>query len=263
MSSYGSEASAWNRRDPATAVVPAAAGRRELKYRIDLETRDSLLRTLRRRCVADEHAGCEGRYTSVSLYYDSPALSSYFEKVNGDPQRRKLRLRYYPDEAPEWCSAELKRRQGETIVKSRLRIPLAAVDELIARPSLVHPFLRELGPQDRRVLEEIWYTVEVLPMRPLVVVSYSRQPFRATDESGLRITFDTELRARDYDLDLARGWYGAFVLPPEICIMELKAERFLPSWAADLLQAHNCRRRTLSKYCLAVERCGLKGTTYA
>jgi len=57
----------------------------------------------------DANAGRDGSYKVASLYYDSPDLRCYWEKLDVEKVRRKLRVRTY-GERPEWAFMEIKGR---------------------------------------------------------------------------------------------------------------------------------------------------------
>ena len=67
----------------------------ELKYVITLKEAERFKDALRAFMVTDEHGGSSGRYALASLYYDSPDLRCYREKMDGLKFRRKLRIRRY------------------------------------------------------------------------------------------------------------------------------------------------------------------------
>ena len=67
----------------------------ELKYLITLMEAERFKDALRAFLIPDEHGGNSGRYGLASLYFDSPNLRCYREKMDGLKFRRKLRIRRY------------------------------------------------------------------------------------------------------------------------------------------------------------------------
>ncbi len=65
----------------------------------------------------------------------------------------------------------------------------------------------------------------------------------------LRITFDTDLRYRIHALRADEKADNHLFLPPDWCIMEVKADNAVPDWVTSLLAYHNCQLRRISKYC--------------
>lgn len=83
--------------------------RHELKYGIDpfsyLVLRQRLSTVMRR----DSHAGTDGRYQIVSLYFDNCCDKALREKQDGINRREKFRLRRYNDD----CSALFLEKKAE------------------------------------------------------------------------------------------------------------------------------------------------------
>ena len=52
---------------------------------------------------------------------------------------------------------------------------------------------------------------------------------------NLRITFDTNIIYRDYDLDLTKEPYGNSILDSNLILMEIKTVMGLPRWILDFL----------------------------
>src|SRR6185312_6315455 len=71
-------------------------------------------------------------YPIHSLYLDSDDYIFYWQTINGNKNRYKLRLRYY-DENPEWpVFFEIKRRMNNVILKQRGGMKRAAVEAMLA-----------------------------------------------------------------------------------------------------------------------------------
>ena len=72
--------------------------------------------------------------------------------------------------------------------------------------------------------------------------------FAAIQDSGLRITFDTNIRWRDEELDLRFGDYGKPVLPGEQVLMEIKMPGTCPLWLSHILNSNGIYPTSFSKY---------------
>ena len=103
--------------------------RNEQKYVFINQHQDMLLEWLEHCCIPDPayHTG-----TVSSIYYDTPALSLYDEKRNGDFLKCKVRLRWYGDlekVAPEIgvsCYFETKQKFGALCGKERMELKISA-----------------------------------------------------------------------------------------------------------------------------------------
>ena len=231
--------------------------RYELKYVLSLDQYKAVHAEIAGRMEPDQHGDDWGRYPIVSLYFDTPERRAYWDKLDGVPNRRKVRVRVYGDSiiTPDTPSyVEIKHRLNNTMAKRRAVLPYAdavafdSFDDL--RPGLSHA--------DRAVLHEVHYLHRILRLEPSCVVSYHRQAFNGGEPfSDLRVTFDSNLKGRTHELTLLSTGYAHdhFVLPPDFCIMEVKANHSVPFWLTDIANRHRCTVRRFSKYCTTLERC--------
>ena len=90
---------------PATTTEPRL--RHEEKHQVNLREALVLSRRLEKLFPRDPHAGPEGFYQVVSLYYDDPYDTALRQKLDGVDRREKFRLRYY-GEKPAFFKLEKK-----------------------------------------------------------------------------------------------------------------------------------------------------------
>lgn len=180
-------------------------------------------------------------YLISSLYLDDADESAYYEKLDGAPQRKKYRFRYY-NRDPSFIALECKEKRGDRIFKrservDRLCFEAFASGDASALDGLPSPVCREVSSLARERL-----------LSPRVVVSYTRQAYQHP-LSKTRVTFDTALiaggpRSGFFDSENADSRYA---LP--CFILEIKYDDFLPSFVADLLRCRSTRL-AVSKYVL-------------
>jgi SPX domain protein involved in polyphosphate accumulation len=228
--------------------------RYELKYLLQVEDMERIIRDVAELTEADAHGG-EAGYRVQSLYYDSAALDCFWAKIEGIKFRRKLRIRHYPAGAVRPTTpvmVEIKQRVNRTVQKRRLSAPLAAASLLCAGQAVEGL----VDPRDRQVAAEVRHMVSALDLRPSCVTDYRRRAFiGGRYDAGLRITFDTDLRCRVHALDLAEDAENHLFAPPDWCIMEVKVNEAVPRWVTQLLARHGCQLRRVSKYCAGIS-CG-------
>lgn len=227
----------------------------EFKYRSTFRERDRLLEVVAPFVHADAHAGPDGRYSISSLYYDSPGMLSFWEKLDGVIWRRKLRLRVY-HAAPEIGHLEIKQRIDKTVQKRRTRMPLVDAEawlESLAGTTTVS--------QSDPVLREIEYLFKTRNIEPKVVISYQREAFFAEGEEGLRITFDYRLKCRSANLSMKGNLAeeGVYFCHPEEVIIELKFNDQLPLWLTTAVAHLELSAERVSKYCYGINTCFFNG----
>ena len=85
-------------------------------------------------------------------------------------------------------------------------------------------------------------------INPSCIVAYDRLAFFSHDNKDLRISFDKDIRARMYELDLLKGDYGEALIEPDMRLMEIKAVGGYPLWLVDILSELEIRKSRFSKY---------------
>ena len=83
---------------------------------------------------------------------------------------------------------------------------------------------------------------------PKVYIAYDREAYAGAEDAELRVTFDTNLRARSTDVDLRAGDHGEALLPEGIVLMEIKIPGTAPLWLSHLLSENSIFSTTFSKY---------------
>ena len=188
----------------------------------------------------------QGRYLVRSLYFDSADLRAYQEKVNGDCDRTKLRIRTYArslQENPD-IRVEMKARKGMSMEKHGTFISPAYYQGFMQSnhwPALDDPLLVEFERY-----------IHLKTLVPLVLVEYRREGFSARAQQGLRITFDHKVKS-------ARAT-TLFPLAPVfrahqrgVIVLEIKCDKSKPHWLRELVQAHGLRFVANSKFTQSIE----------
>ena len=229
----------------------------ELKYIITVKKAEEIIEDIKNLTVPDLY-GAQNGYRVVSLYYDSPQLDFFWDKIEGIKFRRKLRIRIYPlnniEDTTEGM-VEIKQRLNRTVQKRRLCLPLAKAEQLCAgvlkEERMGTGILDEIiDPLDQQVASEIQYIVRAKHLKPTCITDYHRKAFLGNIyDYGLRITFDTDVKARVHGLKINLNTSNHVFLSPDRCIMEVKVNEAVPDWMTSLLARHECQIKRDSKYC--------------
>ncbi len=198
---------------------------------------------------ADPYSGPSG-YPVHSVYWDSPGLVFFWEKLDGEKYRRKLRFRRY--QGSDDVFVEIKQRVDRTVQKRRVLWPVERAQALFARGAIDAALESEV---DDRVAMEALFLCRHHGLEPKVAVAYRRQAFFGTHEADLRITFDRRLQYDPHALDLRRPFEtGKYLLDPGLVVVEIKFTHCVPLWLTKLVQRHGLELQRLSKYCCAIDR---------
>ena len=143
--------------------------RHENKYWINPGDMEALRNRLINVLEHDEHADENGNYFIRSLYFDDIDDSAYYDKVAGNADRDKYRIRIY-NLSDEVIFLERKRKIGNLIQKSACRITKDLALKLIqGDPS---PLLRTDNP----LLKDMYLQMRLKLLHPKVIVIICARP---------------------------------------------------------------------------------------
>lgn len=198
-----------------------------------------------------------GGYPVSSLYYDTPDLRFYWEKIEGLRFRRKLRMRLYgpPSECTDdsLVQIEIKQRVNRVTQKRRIALPYGRAQRWLNEREGI-----EDASAGRGFVNEVTTLIGNLDLRPVVTTGYLREAFIGREaDLGLRVTIDHKVHGRDRDFHFAAAAENRFTVPPKLAIVEIKANERVPYWATDLTARMDMSVIRVSKYCQSVQAFGL------
>ena len=68
-----------------------------------------------------------------------------------------------------------------------------------------------------------------------------------------RVTFESNILARDKELDLSKGSYGVNILDKNLYVLEIKTLGVIPMWFVEILSSYKLQPGHFSKYGVAYE----------
>lgn len=226
--------------------------RYEFKFPITYDNMDRLLDDLMPYVEQDANTDESGYYTISSIYMDNDNWDCFYETINKDKYRQKVRLRVYGNTSDENSPSyfEVKSKFKGLVLKRRVKMVLKdAMAFMSACSNGENPNVDDYPCSNRQILKELKHIIERKHLKPVVVVSYERLALFDKEDPSLRITFDVNIRTRDYDVDLTKGTHGDVVSPDETAILEVKTDKHMPYWLSKILAKFDYRNQTFSKYC--------------
>lgn len=226
--------------------------RYEFKFPMSYDDMDRLIDDLIPYVKKDKHVNEYGIYTISSIYLDNDRKECYYETINNDFYRQKVRLRVYGRESTDDSDAflELKTKIDGLVVKRRVWMKLsdavAFINECIEKGVDASVDYKCSNPQ---ILKEIKHVIQRKKLKPVNVISYERLPLVSTEDPSLRITFDFNIRSRGDDLDLTHGTHGDRRIPKQVAVLEIKTNKYIPLWLTKNLAKYKYKNQTFSKYC--------------
>jgi hypothetical protein len=191
----------------------------------------------------------DNSYTIHSLYLDSDDLRTYWDTINGNKNRYKLRLRYY-SEAPEApVFFEVKRRVNDAILKQRGGVRRTAVATLLSGHLPEPEHLLTAQTKQLVALQRFCQLMLSIQARPKAHVCYRREAWVSTHDNSVRVTLDRDVCVAPEFTSSLRTRIGDHVKPFDgLVILELKFTGRFPSWFRDLVESLGLFRASAAKY---------------
>lgn len=209
----------------------------EKKYRLTPAQKDELLAVIGPHLTPDVH----GRNTICSLYLDTPDHLIIRNSIIARTYKEKLRLRSYGTPTmDDLVFLEIKKKFKRVVYKRRERMTLREAMAYIEQGQ---------KPCDSQIMREIDYAMRFYRQpKPMMLIAYEREAYFDAENPDLRITFDTNVRARDTDCRLENGSHGEYLLPEDVILMEIKTSGAMPVWLARSLSQCGILPGKFSKY---------------
>lgn len=223
-------------------------GRIELKYRLRhidyLKLRNAITPFMKK----DQHtrASSSKGYFVRSLYYDTYDYQAYHEKMSGDNQRVKYRLRSYSKEiyGVGLIRAELKVRISNRVEKHSTVISQKDYYSFIKRRCWLS--------NNNYILQEFERIAHQKDLQPLLLVEYYREGYRSRFGDDLRITFDHEVSSAHSNILFPDHLFFK-EHHPNLLVMEIKFKDELPPWVFELVQNHGLKVIANSKFTQGIQ----------
>ena len=214
--------------------------RHEYKFRLNALDVMALRPRLSAVLSHDPHAGADGLYHVVSLYFDDREDHALKEKLDGVSRRAKFRIRLYNDD-DSFIRLEKKCKVGGLGTKLSERLSREETEKIIAGD------LAWMAKDNRDLVRELYVRMRYGTFRPKTLVSYIREPFLYAP-GNVRITLDSDIRSGRLSTDLFSGRAVLIPAAPGVTIMEVKYDQFLPRPVQDAIQTACRSQAAFSKY---------------
>lgn len=217
--------------------IQAVFKRVEKKYMVEKDTFPILMERLLEHMNVDQY----GIHTICNIYYDTDQYDLIRASLEKPVYKEKFRVRSYGvPNASDNVFLEIKKKYKGVVYKRRMVMDLEASKK----------FLREGVPpeEESQIQNEIQYFMKYYEPEPKVFIAYDRMALFGKEDKELRITFDTNIRSRDYDLELESGDHGELLLERGEHLMEIKIAGAMPLWLSSLLTELSIYPASFSKY---------------
>ena len=219
--------------------------RYEHKYLLNGEQYRAVLGVIESHMNLDPYNENHTPYTIANIYYDTADDFLIRSSLSEPVYKEKLRLRSYGvPQGGDTVFLEIKKKYKGLVNKRRTALNLNEAYNFLNSGS-PPPAADYMNPQ---VLNELEYFLHVYKLMPKLYLAYDRIAYFEKDNPDLRISFDTGIRSRRYDLRLEQGDCGEPLLGKGTYLMEVKTDLAKPLWLTNALSSLNIRRHSFSKY---------------
>ena len=216
--------------------------RREEKYLLKVNEANAYEHTFDKILMTDFHSK-DGNYMVRSLYFDTIDDKDFFDKIDEQNIRRKIRLRIYDADAQ---TAKLELKQKENVFQKKRSLTISKQDAL----ALIDGNLSVLLSYGNPFADEVYAIMSTECYRPKTIVEYRRRAFMAK-ENNIRLTFDSQIKATEGCFDLfSKELLCHAVMSEDNVVFEVKYDKFMLGYISDLIGCIDKRTISSSKYCL-------------
>lgn len=197
----------------------------EKKYIITDSQYKLLIEGMKENMVEDEH----GKSTICNIYFDTGGYDLIKHSITKPVYKDKVRLRSYNIPTLESVVyLEIKKKYEGVVSKRRIQMSLSEFYEYLNNEN-------KETLTENQIKNELNYYFKYYKLVPTMFLSYYRRAYYGKDDRDLRITFDSNVLARNYDLQLEKGNYGTDIFEKDKYIMEVKTLGAMPMWFVKLL----------------------------
>ena len=208
----------------------------EKKYIITKEQYMMVEENIKAKMIEDEH----GKSTICNLYLDIEQFELIQHSITKPIYKDKVRLRSYnvPTNNTN-VYLEIKRKYDGVVSKRRIEMNLNEFYEYLNHKNEI---------EEEQVKKELDYYFYHYDLKPSMFLSYCRRAYYDKEDNDFRLTFDSDILARNYDLELEKGVYGEYILEKDKYIMEIKTLGAIPIWFVKILDELKISPCGFSKY---------------
>ncbi len=217
--------------------VQKVFNRYEKKFLIDEEIYHLFKTELNQYMEEDQY----GLHTIRNIYYDTFDDELIRTSIEGPKYKEKFRVRCYGQPTYDsMCFLEIKKKYKGLVNKRRVAIPMEEAEAYLIEG--------KLPSNPNQIFKEIDYFFNRYQIEPKRYIAYDRIALFGKEDPEFRVTFDTNIRSRDYNLTLYSDSGNEYLLEEGQRLMEVKISDSMPLWFARLLSKYKIYPTSFSKY---------------
>lgn len=219
-------------------------GRKEIKHAISYADYAILKSKLQHVMTLDRNAGLNGKYLIRSTYFDNFENKALNEKKEGYIKRDKYRVRIY-GKSSKVVNLERKSKRNNLTFKSKCAMTQDEFEKM--RIGVID----WMETDERDLIRDLFHEMKYSQIKPMTVVDYEREAY-VYPYGNVRVTFDSKVQSSMRNTDMFnKNLPMVDVLEPNLVILEVKYDEYLPDIIKFLLQSVDTRAEAYSKYQLS------------
>ncbi len=212
--------------------------RYELKYILTKAQYETLLMTMPSEMQLDEY----GRHKISNIYFDTEDFRIIRHSLEKPKYKEKLRVRCYGEPSDNsTVFIELKKKFNGVVYKRRV----------YDKQQNVFSYLFDDAEtvENSQILGEIdYFKRSYNEIKPRVYLSYERDAYYSKLDDTFRLTFDFNIKTRDFDVSLYESAHDKQILSDDNVLLEVKTVMGLPAWFLQFLSENQIYKTSFSKY---------------
>ena len=216
----------------------------EKKYLITPTEKNQILKAGKNFLKKDQYFHSE----VFNLYFDNDNYDLIIQSLDRPAFKEKIRARAYKGYDRVFVEVKTKLKAPDNNLGFKRRVMLSKknfrkfIDEKLPLIDLIPPE----NSGELQIAKEIDYLIQYLHLQPKILVSCTRDSYH--DSEDLRLTFDTNLKYREQDLDFTHKRKDKkYFADTKNVIMELKSGSALPLWLVHELSSLKIYSEQFSK----------------
>ena len=218
-------------------MIQTVFNRIEKKYVLTKLQAERLIKKINENIKSGEYP-----YSKIcNIYFDTKSNELIRKSLEKPVYKEKIRLRSYgiPNKEDR-VFLEIKKKFDGTVIKRRIALNLQEAYEYLDKGKKPN--------RNNQILNELDYCFKKYNLEPSMYISYERYSYAGKEDENFRITFDTNIISRDYDLKLDKGDYGLKLFGENTYLLEVKALNSMPLWFTRALSELKIYPISFSKY---------------
>lgn len=211
----------------------------EKKYLVPKSKYEELMQEINKHMILDAY----GKHTISNIYFDTENFYLIRHSLEKPLYKEKLRLRAYglPNDESD-VFIEIKKKYQHVVYKRRISLKLKEARKYLYENITPEELKKE------QIFKEIEYMKSCLDLEPKVYIAYDRLAYYGKEDPEFRITFDSNIVARDHKLDITKRETDMDLLRKDFYIMEVKINMSIPIWLCRILSKLGIYQNSFSKY---------------